>query len=442
MSTPAMPALCSLVQQRGAFISSKVAFEEDASSAKRGVGVRAVEHIKEGTVVISIPFGLCISVDSVTQLEPLKPLFDENPGLLDYPDEVLAVGLMFGRRADRLSNDDVAAAAEALLNAHVRTMPKAFNTSLYWSDDEMTMLRPSNAFHLTRLMKSQINNDWNSLHKPLALNYPEVLGHCTCELYQWALSVVYSRAVGITREGAYTRCIPPVLDMANHAPEAGSDAADTFRYDEPKDEVGLVCTSDRAIGDECYAVYGAYPNAKLAFSYGFVVLNNPHRAVDLWARVTPTSYEAATKQALLQASLSTRNQFYDFTGTIRPGFVHPALLATIRVIQICDEKEMASAANAFCGRMVSVRNELATYGSLRDLIVARMMVESAESDKLQLGQTLLSPDCDFSDRALMALIVRVDERELLHQVLPLVDAWRARLGAEGEAFVCPDCHNL
>ena len=134
---------------------------------------------------------------------------------------------------------------------HPEQVNRAPQPPLYWSDDEMTMLRPSNAFHLSRLMKSQMNNDWNTLHKPLAINYPELLSHCTYDLYQWALSAVYSRAVGITRKGSYTRCIPPVLDMANHSPDAGCEAADTFRFDEEKDEVGLVCTSDRAKDEEC-----------------------------------------------------------------------------------------------------------------------------------------------------------------------------------------------
>ena len=76
--------------------------------------------------------------------------------------------------------------------------------------------------------------------------------------------------------------------MANHSPEAGLDTADTLRYDEINDTVSLVNTSDKAPGDECCAVYGRYPNGKLLYSYGFVIHNNPHRAIDLWTRVTPS----------------------------------------------------------------------------------------------------------------------------------------------------------
>lgn len=96
--------------------------------------------------------------------------------------------------------------------------------------------------------------------------------------------------------------------------EAGVHPADTFHYDEESDTISL--RSHRALSamEECYAVYGVYPNAKLLYTYGFVVLNNPHRAIDLWTRVTPQVTAAEVKQALLQRFDFTREQTYDFKG--------------------------------------------------------------------------------------------------------------------------------
>ena len=144
--------------------------------------------------------------------------------------------------------------------------------------------------------------------------------------------------------------------MANHSPEAGLDTADTLRYDEINDTVSLVNTSDKGPGDECCAVYGRYPNGKLLYSYGFVIQNNPHRAIDLWTRVTSTISNAEAKQEILQKHELTREQSYDFNGTLKSVedvvSISPSLLATIRVIQACDTQELDLVENAFRGEMI------------------------------------------------------------------------------------------
>ena len=56
-----------------------------------------------------------------------------------------------------------------------------------------------------------------------------------------------------------------------------NQASDSFRYKSDGNSIEFFATCDIKMGDECFAVYSSYPNAKLAFSYGFVVQNNPHR---------------------------------------------------------------------------------------------------------------------------------------------------------------------
>lgn len=116
----------------------------------------------------------------------------------------------------------------------------------------------------------------------------------------------------------------------------------------------------------------------MAYSYGFVAVESPHRAVDLWTRVSPSTAHAVQKQELLQAHTLTQNQTYEFVGTIRDCYISPALLATIRVIQATAEELEEVIERAFVGQMVSVRNETAVYTSLRQLLLARMKIETAE----------------------------------------------------------------
>jgi hypothetical protein len=405
-----------------------------------GVGVFATAPLAAGTVLVTVPFSECISAEAVMATAVGREVVGPRPGLLQYQDEVIALGLMYAVTL-RARGDEDAAQAACPWMAHVKTLPASYNTPLFWSEEELAELKGYNTFHLTNLMKKQIAADWEALHQPLSEEYPELLGGATLEVYQWALSTVYSRAVGVVRKGVYTRCVPPIVDMANHSPDAGSDTAETLRYDVAKDTVSLVTTTSRAAGEECYAVYGRYPNGKLLYSYGFVVPHSPHRAIDLWTRVTPSVSNAEAKQQLLLSHDLTREQTYDFTGTLR-GFdgavsVSPALLATVRVIQVADAAEMENVENAFRGEMVSVRNERASYVALRALLVNALKVHTAEEDKATLGQLLLG-DTKRCDRRLMALVLRVEERELVQDCLTLVDTWVAQLDDLGEAYVPPD----
>lgn len=364
-----LPVLVEAVRSKSAFVHDKISFRQlDAS----GVGIFADSSLLEGEVLISIPFQCCISPESVQSHPKLHQIFEDNPGLANYPDEVLAIGLMYSRMLTAEGGS-----SHCDWWSHVQVMPASFNTPLYWTESELGELKTSNVFHLTKLMKNQIANDWNQIHGPLIENYPSILGGSTLETYTWALSVIYSRAVGIQRNGKYVRCIPPVIDMANHNPIPGKLPENTFAFDENADVVQLINCVDRQPGDEINAIYGTYTNAKLLYNYGFVVLDSPDRAIDVWARVPPTATAAQRKQDILNSHPLTRNQTYDFEGTVRENFVSPALLATIRTIQLT-EGEFEKAENAFRGQIVSVRNELATYSALRSLFVAKMHVDHAE----------------------------------------------------------------
>lgn len=49
------------------------------------------------------------------------------------------------------------------------------------------------------MMEAQLARDWADLHQPLVARHPDVLGGLTLRDYRWALSTVWSRAVGAER---------------------------------------------------------------------------------------------------------------------------------------------------------------------------------------------------------------------------------------------------
>jgi hypothetical protein len=355
-------------------------------SVENGIGLYTNKRIEQvGTAIISVPFRHCISVDAVVGYSKLNALFMDNPGYLAYPDEVLSIGLIYSFLQNEVAKKDVVIGAEVdeldeetcPWSYHVRTLPRQFNTTLFWSEEELDELKGCTVFHLTRLMKQQIQSDFESLYRPLIAAYPELFASMTIDHYLWAISIVYSRSADIIRAGKSVRCIAPILDMANHNPFLSTQPVDSLFYNPELDALQLLTSSVLEPQDECTAFYGPYPNSKLLYTYGFVVYDNPHKAIDVWTKVTPGVYRSAEKQRVLSAHPLTAVQTYDFAGTIREGYVSPALLATIRIIQ-ADEVDMDYLDRAFVGQMISVRNEKATYVALRNLLLARMNPSAAE----------------------------------------------------------------
>lgn len=148
----------------------------------------------KGEVLVRVPFSTTISVESITAYEPLKPIFAENEGLLQYPDEVLAIGLMYAMLRVQVGD------FSCPWGLHVSTMPMSFNTPIYWEESEIEMLKGTNVYHLTLMLKRQIVGDYDSIYVGLQQAYPDALGGISMDLYSWALSVIYSRALDITRK--------------------------------------------------------------------------------------------------------------------------------------------------------------------------------------------------------------------------------------------------
>lgn len=152
-----------------------------------------------------------------------------------------------------------------------------------------------------------------------------------------------SRALDVTRRGKHIRLIAPLLDMANHdyfnrqhdsqdtqqqdnstnAVDAEHESIvslpkDTFDYNEQKDTVIFKAGYEVSGGKEVYAVYGAYPNSQLLYTYGFVCLHNPFKQIDVWTKLVPTNSFYTEKNALMERySISSNYMTYDFKGEYR-----------------------------------------------------------------------------------------------------------------------------
>jgi hypothetical protein len=418
------------VQGMGGKINNEMFTFQNSDTPDAGMGVYATRDIKQGELLMEVPFSECLSPEKVMKCPTLAHIFEEQQGLKDFPDEVLAIGIMYAV----ISQDTTCGWLD-----YVKACPieAEMNTTIYWTDAELEELNGTTVYHLTAMMKRQIAADWESVHVALKQVYPELLGNTTLRLYKWALSMVYSRAVGMHRNGSYARVLVPVLDMANML--TTSDAGETFHYDAARDVVQLISARNVNAGNECFSTVGQYCNAKLAYTYGYVLYNQEHRAVDLFpSPPSPNSPHASLKQKMLNDQPLTAEQNYDFTGTLRTGWISPNLLATVRVLQASGEELSALLrGHPFIYNMVGPANEKRTYDSLRDLLLNKLNVDKAEEDRARLGKLLLD-GVSHSNRTVMALMIQVEERETVQSCIVLLDQCTAKLEELGEDYVSPD----
>lgn len=191
-SNLAINELVTHVKSIGGLVSNDIEFIHNEET---GTGVFAKSKIPAKAVLIYIPFQHCISVESV-MTTCISEIVNIRPGLLNYPDEIIAMGLMYfvTKCKNNENNNDNNDTSNQWIK-HVNTIPSTYNTPIYWNEAELNEIKGCNTYHLTNLMKKQIAADWIALHQPLSVEYPEILGEATIELYQWALSTVYSRGM-------------------------------------------------------------------------------------------------------------------------------------------------------------------------------------------------------------------------------------------------------
>ncbi|CAM9311150.1 unnamed protein product [Ectocarpus sp. 8 AP-2014] len=349
------------------------------------------QALSKGEVVMSIPISLCMTVDSAAASE-LGVVLDANPGIVETPDEVLALHLM----AERRKGDG------SFWKQYLRTLPDDVDTPLRWlveqAEEEFRLLDGTMVGLLARMMHSQVRKDWEELHLPLVEAHPEILGGVTFEDYLWAMSSIWSRSFDYQEPGSdgsscSRRAMVPVINAANHDPSAAGSLSEMIEFQaqqgglsmgigDPGGAGGTLRVSagrDYAARDQFFILYGRYSNAKLLYrhelcwrtgidlslrSYGFVLASNPYGGLDYWVRVPQTDPGFAWKQVLLDEHPLTAAQAYDFSGTVRAGgWISPALLATVRVAQLTAD-ERPAAEKAFEGKMVTPRNEAASLGAL------------------------------------------------------------------------------
>ncbi|OQS02253.1 hypothetical protein THRCLA_05354 [Thraustotheca clavata] len=386
-----------------------------------GHGVVAAKAFGKGEHTLEIPFKLTMNVQSAITSD-LAPLFKDGLQLPD--DEILALHLMYERQKGEAS----------FWAPFIQSMPKTFDTPIFWPDSVFQELRGTNVALLGSMMRQQIIADYTSIHRPIFNRYPKLFDADKLSIsdYKWALSVIWSRAFGVTKDGEYLHVLCPAMDMFNHDVHLKVPLDDFVCYDDQTQTLSHRVHDSCASGSPLNISYGQYSNAKLLYSYGFVVPGNPNRGIDFWLNIPPSDPYYKLKKALLDSNQLTVAQTYDFEGTLLGHTVSERLLATVRII-LMTEDEIAFRNNAFESRMISRRNELSVYENL--LLSCRRKLQSFSTTCSQDQELLAAKPSNLF--LACAIQVRMEDKRTLHDTIHVLTLWKDYLIANDLDTIYP-----
>ncbi|KAG7400861.1 hypothetical protein PHYBOEH_004072 [Phytophthora boehmeriae] len=386
-----------------------------------GHGVFAKQDMSRGKVTLEVPFKLAMSIESAEQSD-LLPVLQKYPQI--PPDEILALHLMHERSKG----------AESFFAPFIASLPKEFDLPVSWSEAELNELKGTNVLLLTQMMKRQLQNDFENIHQAVAEDFSELFAAfpaLTMEDYVWAMSVIWSRAFGVSKGGKYLHVLCPAMDMFNHDVKLRNPLDDFVSYDEEKQAMTHHVAEDAVAGNALHISYGQYSNAKLLYSYGFVANENSIQAVDFWMKIPPTDPYFKLKQTVLDSNELTRDQTYDFRGTLFKDDVDERLLATLRVI-LMNEQEIRGYKKVFESSILSVRNELAVYGNLQSTCRRKLAnyATTLEEDEAILAENAT----ETNPRLAFAVRVRLEDKQIITGVIETLETWKQALASNSEQY--------
>lgn len=348
--------------------------------------------------------------------------------------------------------------------SHVETLPRAFDTAFYWSEEERRELAGTACLRDTVNLIEETREDYELIEQKLeAIGEKDWLRErgIDYERYAWARSNLWSRQCDLLKpDGTRTRAMVPTFDIFNHSPEA--PLGKTHKLNAEEGLVTVYAGKDYAVGEQAFISYGSgeAANAKLLTWYGFCVENNPYEELDLTLTVTVNKLRKTVLETALRASavaylqdIDTRwRESGDYAEPYLPmlySILHspkaedlksedssdefiikhtipereplpPPLRMMARVQQLSDadladgeirQAVMTAAQDKTGETIVSKGNEMAALASLKTIfkdICDGFTVGDAESDAAELAK----PFDDVPYRKRLALLVRTGERKI------------------------------
>lgn len=371
-----------------------------------GYGVKATKDLKEMDPFIIVPRKIMLTTDTARE-SGLDALIVEDKILQAMPSIVLALHLLCERRS-----------AESYWKPYLDMIPGRYTTPLYFTPEEMTLLKGSPAYKDCVNQYRNIARQYAYFYRviqnnPAAAKLP--IRNCfTYDDYRWAVSTVMTRQNQVpTPDGEQlTFGLIPLWDMCNHC-----NGTITTDYNVEDDCSECFALRDFAQGEQILIFYGARSNAELLIHSGFVYPDNEWDRIAVKLGISKGDPLYDRKQDLLtNLGLEVSRSFFIHGGRIP---VDPQILAFLRVFCMSEEnlKEFNSVALTEekmesigdMERPVSRENEEKVWSFLetRSTLLLKAYTTTAEED------CDLLKSADYNENQKLLIHLRMCEKKIL-----------------------------
>uniref|UniRef100_A0A7C9AA87 SET domain-containing protein n=1 Tax=Opuntia streptacantha TaxID=393608 RepID=A0A7C9AA87_OPUST len=231
--------------------------------SKYGRSLFASKNIEAGDCPLKVPFHVQISPDNM--LPEIKSLIGDEVGHTAK----LAVVILHEQRKGQDSE----------WAPYISRLPKPgdMHSTIFWSDDELEMIRQSPVFQDTVDHRAQIRQNYLAI-KPALDSFPEIFDGVTFDDFRYAYGSVSSRAWGSVKGLS----LIPFADFLNHDGTSQS----VVLTDEHRQISEVVADRNYIPGDEVLIRYGKFPNSVLLLDFGFTV---PFNIYDEGTEIGPSA---------------------------------------------------------------------------------------------------------------------------------------------------------
>jgi len=353
--------------------------------------------------MVKVPLSQLITLSGVREKLPFK----EWPGILEY--EPLLFWILL-----ESSNP------ESEFKPYLDSYPTDFSTHpFFWGDDVWPYCQGTGLHEITLMYRNAVKQSFDRLSETIAEKYPNLFppGYFTIEKYSWAFVIVLSRTWSISLEGQTQRDIAfaPIAEFLNHDYTAGSGSVvgDYFMVN---------ATRDYAVGDQVFDSYGPKSNFELLSVYGFLLPDNPIKAMSLHFSFKENNLVHSIVEPLL------RNQDPKYQViVIRENHIPVELLRAFR-LSVMEFSELDHVNKVLAGKGITLKNELRAYrAAIKAVSSVLDLFPSTEEEDLALGQ---SGTLTFNQQN--ALYLRIGERRIAQNVVMVIARLWENILLEGQ----------
>ncbi|XP_057981817.1 ribulose-1,5 bisphosphate carboxylase/oxygenase large subunit N-methyltransferase, chloroplastic isoform X2 [Malania oleifera] len=219
----------------------------------------ACKPIQAGDCIFKVPYNVQIAPDHV--LPEINSLFGDEIG------NVAKLAVVILTEQKRGQDSEWA--------PYVSRLPQIeeMHSSIFWSEDELEMIRQSSLYQETIKQRAQIVKEFSTI-KPAVDQFPEILGDVTLKDFMHAYA----------------------LDFLNH--DGVSEAV--VLSDEDKQLSEVIADRNYCHGEQVFIRYGKFPNATLLLDFGFTLPYNIYDQVQIQVDIPHDDLLRAMKLELLR----------------------------------------------------------------------------------------------------------------------------------------------